>query len=118
MENPELPMIHQNGVRFKNRVAFHRDYGLPTVEEESVALGKTLGPDKDVLFMANHGETILKLSYVLASLKEIYNCMSRAALHRIALFDIEQTREFGHERDHSRSGRRAGDLTPSKVYAV
>ena len=47
-------MIHQNGVRFHNRFAFHEDYGLPTIEEEAEALGTSLA-DKDVLFMCNHG---------------------------------------------------------------
>ena len=50
----KFPMIHQNGVRFHNRFAFHEDYGLPTIEEEAEALGTSLA-DKDVLFMCNHG---------------------------------------------------------------
>ena len=35
----KFPVIHQNGVRFHNRFAFHEDYGLPTIEEEAEALG-------------------------------------------------------------------------------
>ena len=47
-------MIHQNGIRFHDRFAFHEDYGLPTVEEEAESLGKSIS-GKDVLFMSNHG---------------------------------------------------------------
>ena len=51
----DFHMIHQNGVRFYNRFAFHQDYGLPSIAEEAEAMGKSLG-DKDVLFMCNHGK--------------------------------------------------------------
>ena len=54
MEPSHFPMIHQNGVRFHNRYAFHEDYGLPTIEAEAEALGKSMG-NKDILFMCNHG---------------------------------------------------------------
>lgn len=60
-----FPIIHQNGLRFFERVAFHQDYGLPNVEAEAEAMGRSLG-DKDVLFMCNHGTLIVSPTVQLA----------------------------------------------------
>ena len=68
LRESEFPIIHQNGVRFYNRTAFHEDYGLPNIDEEAEALAKSMEEgNKDILFMCNHGNTkkgsFLKMTY-------------------------------------------------------
>ena len=70
VEPCQFPMIHQNGVRFYNRFAFHTNYGLPTIEEEAESLGLSMG-DKDVLFMSNHG-TLISSPTVHLAFDELY----------------------------------------------
>ena len=46
--------IHQNSLRYINRVAYHNDYDVPFEMQEGESLGKSL-KDKDILIMAQHG---------------------------------------------------------------
>ena len=56
LRTSEFPMIHQNGIRFFGRVAFHEEYGLPSDKDESELLGTYFARDKtDVMFMCTHG---------------------------------------------------------------
>ena len=70
VEPCQFPMIHQNGVRFYDRFAFHTSYGLPTIQDEAESLGVSMG-DKNVLFMSNHG-TLISSPTVHLAFDEIY----------------------------------------------
>ena len=72
LRTSEFPMIHQNGIRFFGRVAFHEEYGLPSDKDESELLGTYFTGDKtDVLFMCNHG-TLLTSPTVHLAFDETY----------------------------------------------
>ena len=62
LRTSEFPMIHQNGIQFFGRVAFHEEYGLPSDKDESELLGTYFTGEKtDVLFMCNHGTKVFKI---------------------------------------------------------
>lgn len=65
LKDPQLLMMHQNGTRFRNKIAFHREYAQPTVVDEGVHLGNSLG-DKHILFMCNHGTLVVSPTVHLA----------------------------------------------------
>ena len=68
LRESEFPIIHQNGVRFYNRTAFHEDYGLPNIDEEAEALAKSMEKgNKDILFMCNHGKNYIKFSRLFST---------------------------------------------------
>ena len=73
-------MIHQNGIRFFGRVAFHEEYGLPSDKDESELLGTyfAAGDKTDVLFMCNHGMQFFfyKIQKKIREI-ELYSCISR-----------------------------------------
>ena len=72
LQTSEFPMIHQNGIRFYGRVAFHEEYGLPSDKDKSELLGTYFTGDKtDVLFMCNHG-TLLTSPTVHLAFDETY----------------------------------------------
>merc|ERR1719347_1947325 len=78
MENPELKMLHQNSLRFYERVAYDREYaGLATAHAEGRRLGEALGHNKDVLLMGSHGVLVVALTVSLAFEKLYY--LERAA---------------------------------------
>ena len=54
LEDPTLPPIDQNTMRFFNRVGVYRDFGGMGFEEESEKMTSKIG-NKKVLLMANHG---------------------------------------------------------------
>ena len=54
LEDPTLPPIDQNTMRFFNRVGVYRDFGGMGFEEESERMASKIG-NKKVLLMANHG---------------------------------------------------------------
>ncbi|XP_069987406.1 putative aldolase class 2 protein RP493 isoform X2 [Penaeus vannamei] len=59
LRDPQLLMMHQNCLRFYNRISHDRDYGgLAVALEEGKRLGKVLG-SKDVLFMGQHGVLVV-----------------------------------------------------------
>ena len=54
LEDPTLPPIDQNTMRFFNRVGIYSDYGGMGFEDESKKMASKLG-NKNILLMANHG---------------------------------------------------------------
>jgi len=54
LEDPTLPPIDQNTMRFFNRVGVYSDFGGMGFEEESEKMASKIG-NKKVLLMANHG---------------------------------------------------------------
>ena len=54
LEDPTLPPIDQNTMRFFNRVGVYKDFGGMGFEEESEKMASKIG-NKKVLLMANHG---------------------------------------------------------------
>jgi len=54
LDDPTLPPIDQNTMRFYNRVGVYRDYGGMGFEEESEEMATKIG-NKKVLLMSNHG---------------------------------------------------------------
>jgi ribulose-5-phosphate 4-epimerase/fuculose-1-phosphate aldolase len=54
LEDPILPPIDQNSMRFFNRVGVYRDFGGMGFEEESEKMATKIG-NKKVLLMSNHG---------------------------------------------------------------
>ena len=54
LEDPTLPPIDQNTMRFFNRVGVYRDFGGMGFEEESKKMASKIG-NKKVLLMSNHG---------------------------------------------------------------
>ena len=54
LEDPTLPPIDQNSMRFFNRVGVYRDFGGMGFEEESEKMATKIG-NKKVLLMSNHG---------------------------------------------------------------
>ena len=47
LRTSEFPMIHQNGIQFFGRVAFHEEYGLPSDKDESELLGTYFTGEKN-----------------------------------------------------------------------
>ena len=54
LDDPTLPPIDQNSMRFFNRVGVYRDFGGMGFEEESEKMATKIG-NKKVLLMSNHG---------------------------------------------------------------
>ena len=54
LEDPTLPPIDQNTMRFFNRVGVYRDFGGMGFEEEPEKMASKIG-NKKVLLMSNHG---------------------------------------------------------------
>ena len=54
LDDPTLPPIDQNTMRFYNRIGVYRDYGGMGFEEESAKMASKIG-NKKVLLMSNHG---------------------------------------------------------------
>ncbi len=54
LEDPTLPPIDQNTMRFFNRVGVYKDFGGMGFEEESEKMASKIG-NKKVLLMSNHG---------------------------------------------------------------
>ena len=54
LEDPTIPPIDQNTMRFFNRVGVYRDFGGMGFEEESEKMASKIG-NKKVLLMSNHG---------------------------------------------------------------
>ena len=54
LDDPILPPIDQNSMRFFNRVGVYRDFGGMGFEEESEKMATKIG-NKKVLLMSNHG---------------------------------------------------------------
>lgn len=56
MLDMRLEMIHQNSLRFLDRIAYDDDYnGLALSLDEGERMARRLGPEKDILFLGNHG---------------------------------------------------------------
>ncbi|XP_037080299.1 putative aldolase class 2 protein RP493 [Pollicipes pollicipes] len=59
LKDPRLRMVHQNSLRFHQRVSYDTEYaGLATALAEGQRLGRKLG-DAAVLFMGNHGVLVV-----------------------------------------------------------
>jgi ribulose-5-phosphate 4-epimerase/fuculose-1-phosphate aldolase len=54
LEDPILPPIDQNSMRFFNRVGVYSDFGGMGFEEEAIKMANKIG-NKKVLLMSNHG---------------------------------------------------------------
>jgi len=54
LEDPTLPPIDQNSMRFFNRVGVYSDFGGMGFEEEATKMANKIG-NKKVLLMSNHG---------------------------------------------------------------
>ena len=54
LEDPTIPPIDQNTMRFFNRVGVYRDFGGMGFEEESEKMASKIG-NKKILLMSNHG---------------------------------------------------------------
>ena len=54
LEDPTLPPIDQNSMRFFNRVGVYSDFGGMGFEEEAIKMANKIG-NKKVLLMSNHG---------------------------------------------------------------
>ena len=54
LEDPTLPPIDQNSMRFFNRVGVYRDFGGMGFEEEATKMANKIS-NKKVLLMSNHG---------------------------------------------------------------
>ena len=54
LEDPTLPPIDQNSMRFFNRVGVYSDFGGMGFEEEAAKMANKIG-NKKVLMMSNHG---------------------------------------------------------------
>ena len=56
LEDPEILPIGQTEIGFLDKIAYDHDYTGPALDpEEGERLAGILGPDKKILFMANHG---------------------------------------------------------------
>ncbi|KAK4313678.1 hypothetical protein Pmani_014967 [Petrolisthes manimaculis] len=88
MEDMELRMVHQNSLRFWQRVAYDNVYaGVAYDVEEGERLAQALG-DKDVLIMANHG--VLVTAPTIAMACEMLYFLERAAMVQILAMSTQQ----------------------------
>jgi len=56
LEEPEILAIGQTEIGFLDKIAYDRDYTGPALDPaEGERLAGIIGPDKQILFMANHG---------------------------------------------------------------
>jgi ribulose-5-phosphate 4-epimerase/fuculose-1-phosphate aldolase len=78
-------MIDQNAMRFHGRIAYDDDFrGMALDEQEGRRIGGALGPDQSVLFMANHGVTVVGRS-VAETFDETYYLERACQLQLLAL---------------------------------
>lgn len=72
LEDPTMPPIDMNTMRFFGRVAFDREFaGMALCDVEGDRVAALLGPGKSVLLMANHGVLVIGAS-VAAAFDEMY----------------------------------------------
>jgi ribulose-5-phosphate 4-epimerase/fuculose-1-phosphate aldolase len=80
-----LQMIDQNAMRFHGRIAYDDDFrGMALDEQEGRRIGGALEPGKSVLFMANHGVTVVGRS-VAETFDETYYLERACQLQLLAL---------------------------------
>lgn len=88
LEDCELRMVHQNSIRFWNRVAYDVEYGGVAFSfEEGERLAKVLG-DKDVLIMGNHGVMVVAPTISMAF--EMLYFLERAAMVQVMAFSTQR----------------------------
>lgn len=81
----EFLMLDQNACRFHNRIAYDRNYaGMALDDTEGERVARLLGPDKNVLFLANHGVIVVAPS-VAEAFDELYYLEKAAQLQVLAL---------------------------------
>ncbi|KAK7072710.1 hypothetical protein SK128_012519 [Halocaridina rubra] len=77
MKNPTLKMIHQNSLRYYNRVAYDCNYsGLAFAIDEGKRLGEALG-DKNILIMGHHG--VVSVAPTISMAFDLLYYLERAA---------------------------------------
>ena len=85
LQDFEFLMLDQNACRFYQRIAYDRHYsGMALDASEGARVAKLMGPDKSVLFMANHG-VIVVAPTVAQALDELCYLEKAAALQVLAL---------------------------------
>ncbi len=85
LEGFELLMLDQNACRFFGRIAYDRDYrGMALDDDEGARVAGLLGPDKDVLFLGNHGVMVIGSS-VAEAFDELYYLERACRLQVLAL---------------------------------
>ncbi len=85
LQDFEFLMLDQNACRFYQRIAYDRHYsGMALEASEGARVAQLLGPDKSVLFMANHG-VIVVAPTVAQALDELCYLEKAAALQVLAL---------------------------------
>lgn len=81
----EFLMLDQNACRFYKRIAYDRHYsGMALQASEGERVAQLMGPDKSVLFMANHG-VIVVAPTVAQALDELCYLEKASALQVLAL---------------------------------
>ncbi|XP_042888443.1 putative aldolase class 2 protein CC_1201 [Penaeus japonicus] len=96
LEDCELRLVHQNSIRFWNRVAYDVNYGGVAFSfEEGERLAGLLG-DKDVLIMGNHGVMVVAPTISMAF--EMLYFLERAAMVQVkAMSTQRRIREISEE---------------------
>lgn len=85
LQDFEFLMLDQNACRFHGRIAYDRDYsGMALDMAEGERVARLMGPDKDVLFMGNHGVIVVGAS-VAQAFDTLYYLEKAAALQVVAL---------------------------------
>lgn len=85
LQDFEFLMLDQNACRFYQRIAYDRHYsGMALDANEGERVAQLMGPDKSVLFMANHG-IIVVAPTVAQALDELCYLEKASALQVLAL---------------------------------
>ena len=92
-----IDMIHQNSLRFYNRIAYDDEYsGLALALDEGIRMAKTLGEGKDIVMLGNHG-TIVCGPTVGVAFDELYFLERTSQLQVYALSSQKKLRIMSDE---------------------
>ena len=81
----EFLMLDQNACRFRNRIAYDRDYaGMALEASEGERVAKLLGRSRSVLFLANHGVIVVGKT-VAQAFDELYYLEKASQLQVLAM---------------------------------
>lgn len=110
VEGGRLLPVHQNGLRYYNRVSYDDRYnGLATVEEEGRRIADALG-NNNILLLANHGvivvgasvaEAFYDLYYFEVSCEEQYMLACSGAAPNLVPQDVAQRTYDGYIKDEA-----------------
>lgn len=96
LEDFELRRVHQNSLRFWNRVAYDPSYqGVAYAFEEGERMARILG-DKEILLLANHG-VISVASTVSMAFQNLYFLERAAMVQMLAMATQKKLREIPEE---------------------